>query len=229
MKKTNFNSLTKIILLFMVFTAFSCAPSYIPNVVNTPLFSNKNEFHASVHTGTSGIDPQLAYAVTDNLGIMLNGSFANRTDTSNDFHKHQFVELGAGYYQKIGNSGRFEIFGGAGYGKIKAFYDNELWIDQTDVEHLRIFIQPVIGATTDIFDGSFTPRLVLVNLYQETAGDVGIFIEPTITAKFGYKYIKTVFQLGFSLPFNGSNINFEYQPVIFSIGLQATLGKKNND
>lgn len=227
MKKTTCCLLTKIALLFLFFIALSCAPSYIPNVVNTPLFSNKGEFQASVNTGVSGFDPQLAFAVTDHIGLILNGSFANRTsDTTDNFHKHQFVELGAGYYQKVGKSGRFEVFGGGGFGKVRALYENELWYDQTDVNSLRFFVEPVIGATTTIFDGSFTPRLVLVNLYQESAGNVGVFIEPTITAKFGYKYFKTVFQLGFSLPFNGNNIEFEYQPFIFSVGIQATLGKK---
>jgi hypothetical protein len=227
MKLTKVNSLTKIILVFLSFIIFSCAPSYVPNVVNTPLFSNKGEFQASVNTGASGFDPQLAFAVTNHVGLMLNGSFASRTsDTTDAYHKHQFFEIGAGYYQKIGNNGRFEVFAGAGFGKVNAFYENNLWYNRSDVNNFRFFFEPVIGATTSIFDGSFTPRLVFVNLYQESSGNTGVFIEPAITAKFGYKYIKTVFQLGFSVPFNSSSIEFEFQPIIFSIGLQATLGKK---
>jgi hypothetical protein len=205
----------------------SCAPAYVPNVINTPLFSNKGEFQASVNPGLAGFDPQLSYAVTDHIGVMLNGSFANRTsDSTGDFHKHQFIEIGSGYYQKIGMSGRFEAFGGAGFGKLQAEYENELWISRSNVNSIRFFVQPVIGATTDIFDGSLAARFVVLNLHQDSVGSTGLFLEPVLTAKVGYKYVKAVFQVGLSLPLNSNNIHFNYQPVLFSVGLQATLGKK---
>jgi len=227
MKQGKISFLKETVLIFFIFFIISCAPSYIPNVVNTPLFSNRGEFQASVNNGVSGFNPQLAYAISDRIGIMLNGSFANRTsDTTKNFHKHQFIEFGFGYYHKIANNGRFEIYSGTGFGKVNSFYDNELWYDKTDISSFRVFLQPTIGATTNIFDGSFAPRIVMINFSQGTTANSGFFIEPTISAKLGYKYIKILFQLGFSLPLNSRNINFEYQPFIFSIGLLATLGKK---
>jgi hypothetical protein len=207
-----------------------CAPAYVPNVINTPLLSNKGEIQAALHTGASGTDPQFAYAITDNIGIMLNGSFANRTsDTTADFHKHQFVELGTGYYTNFGERGRFETFGGFGYGKLQAEFNNSLWNSTSDVNSSRLFIQPSIGVTTNMFDGSLSSRIVMVNMHQASNKSTGYFIEPVLTGKVGSRYVKAVFQFGLSLPLNSENIAFNYQPFLFSIGLQGYLfkGHKN--
>jgi hypothetical protein len=209
----------------------SCAPAYIPNVINTPLLSNKGEFQAAVYTGTSGFDPQLAYAVSDHVGLMLNGSFASRTnDSTDDYHKHQFVEIGTGYYTKIGTEGRFETFGGFGYGKVKVNDDNDLWLAHSDVNSIRLFIQPAFGLTSDFFDGSAAMRFVFLDLYQGSVKGSDFFIEPVVTCKLGFKYVKAVFQTGFSLrTFSSSSNYFNYQPFIISIGLQANINKIFND
>jgi phosphoserine phosphatase len=70
-------------VLFLILALLnSCATAYIPNTVNTPLLTNRKEFQAAIYAGTSGFDPQLTYAVSDHIGIMLNGSFANVTSDS---------------------------------------------------------------------------------------------------------------------------------------------------
>lgn len=204
----------------------SCAPAYVPNVISTPLLSNKGEMQLSVNTGIAGFDPQFAYAVTDYIGVMVNGSFANWTsDSTDNFHKHKFVEIGTGYYTKLGESGRFETFCGFGFGNLKAKYSNDLWISMATVNSTRFFVQPTIGATTKMFDGSFATRIVFVNLTQEDIKGSGVFVEPVLTGKVGYKNVKGVIQLGFSLPFNHNDLIFNYQPFIFSVGLQVNIGK----
>ncbi len=211
----------------IIFAFSGCAPAYIPTVINTPLLSKEGEFQAAVHTGVSGFDPQFAYAITDHIGVMLNGSYINQTnDTLNNFHKHLAVESGAGYFTKIGNSGRFEVFGGLGYSRLKADYSNNLWISRTDLNSLKFFIQPAIGASTDIFDGSFATRFVRVTLFQDQLKYTGYFIEPVLTAKVGYKFVKFVMQIGFSIPVNSNELVFSYQPFLISVGIQTKLNFK---
>ncbi len=213
-------------IMTMLFVS-SCAPAYVPNVINTPLFNNQGEFQASVNGGLAGFDPQISYALTDNIGVMLNASFTDRTsDSTNNFHKHKFVEMGLGYYQKMGNSGRFETYAGAGFGSLRAEYENELWMSHSEVNSIRFFIQPAFGVSWEFFDGSFAPRLVYLYLNQQSKSNTGMFLEPAITAKLGPEYVKVVFQLGLSLPFNTNTIEFNYQPFLFSIGLHTTLGRK---
>lgn len=204
----------------------ACAPAYIPNTVNTPLFSNKGEFQISVYKGLAGTDPQFACAITDNIGLMLNGSFANRTnDTTNNYHKHQFLELGIGYYSGIGEKGRFEVYTGYGFGKLSANYESGIFSDRANVNTSRIFLQPAIGVSSDVYDGSFATRFVAVNLTGETENSLGFFVEPVFTSKIGYRYVKGVIQFGMSFPFEEDQIEFNYQPFIFSIGVQANIGR----
>lgn len=219
-----------IISVFGIFT--SCSPEYIPNMVNSPMLSNQGEFQATIATGTSSFDAQTAFAITDNLGIMVNGSYGNETnDSSDDFHKHAFIEGGFGYYNKIGDKGRYEIFGGYGFGKVKGYYENVLFDSQiTDAKYNRFFIQPAIGLSTGIYDGSFSPRIVVVQMDPKGAnfetGQYNSFFEPVITSKIGYKYVKFIVQFGFSFPIGDQELNYDHQPFIFNFGFNFNFGRK---
>lgn len=228
-----------IIVLLGLLILNSCVPAYIPNTLNAPLLSNKGEFQARLNGGISGIDPQFSYALTDNIGIMVNGSYNYRND-SDSYHKHYFIESGAGYYGKLQDAGRFEVYGGYGYGDVKAYTP---WLagfqDYADGYYHRVFIQPSIGAVTNVFEGSFSTRLVLVNMHfrdnyginQPADNSFNPFIEPAITVKMGYKYVKYVAQIGFALPLGNSYEEnyYDYQPFIFSMGINIKLGQKYND
>jgi hypothetical protein len=211
---------------FIILAFNSCAPAYVPNVVNAPLLTNKGEVQAAIHAGTSGVDPQFAYALSRHIGIMLNGSFANRTsDSTDNFHKHQFVEIATGYYTNFGARGKFETFCGIGTGKIQAEYENNLWVSFSDVSYNRFFIQPSIGFTSKVFDGSLSSRFVVVGLHQESGSSTGCFFEPVVTGKLGFDHIKAVAQLGLSFPLNSNKVVFTNQPLLLSLGLQANFGK----
>jgi len=218
------------ILIVVFFT--SCSPEYIPNMVNSPMFSNANEFQANISTGTSIFDAQVAYAVTDNIGIMVNGTYGDETsDSTDDFHKHAFIEGGVGYYNKIGAKGRYEIYGGYGIGRVEGLFENNLFDDDlTDARYNRFFIQPGIGISTGIYDGSFSPRFAMVQMNPRgmnfETGNYKMFFEPVITSKIGFKYVKFVFQVGASLPISGDdNLGFDNQPFIVNLRINLNLGR----
>ena len=217
-------------LLIFVGIFASCSPEYIPNMVNSPVFSNKGEFQGTVATGTSNFDALLGYAITDNIAVIANGSFANESnDTTDEFHKHAIIEGGAGYYKKISSIARMEVFGGYGVGKIQTLEDvGFITDDKVDVTFNRIFIQPGIGAATDFFDGSFVTRVAFVQMKpgesQVISESWNTFIEPVITAKFGYKYVKAVVQFGYSFPLN-DYIDYDHQRLIFNFGLNINIGR----
>ncbi|MBN2425374.1 MAG: hypothetical protein JXR46_13010 [Calditrichaceae bacterium] len=218
-----------ILLVIIALFLSSCNPAYVPNVVNTPLLSNHGEFQGTVYVGSSGFDPQIAFGLTDHVGVMLNGSFDDRTSDSTDsFHKHQFYEIGAGYYTKIGDYGRYETFAGFGFGKLKAKHEILFWDDYVDVDCNRIFLQHSIGLTSKAIDGSFSTRIVMLNLTQGLQKQTGYFIEPVITGKIGFQYIKTVMQFGLSIPLNKEKFDFDHQPLLFSIGIQANMDRIYN-
>ncbi len=209
-----------IVLLALLITG--CAPMYIPNKVNTPLLSHKGESQVGGFIGSSGFDPQLSYAVTDHFGLMLNGSFQAGKDSTNN--KHNFLEIGGGYYRKLSERGRFEVFAGYGAGNVQASYDNGIFRAYSDANVQRFFIQPDVGLTTRVVDAALAMRFVVVNARQNQFNLTRSFLEPAITIKLGYKYIKLVYQLGVSMPLNSNNL-IEQQPVITSLGIQGYIGK----
>jgi len=217
--------------IFLVFISIiliinSCAPAYVPNVINTPLLTNRGEVQAALHAGVSGFDPQFAYAITNHLGIMANGSFQNSTsDSTNNYHKHGFGELGLGYLRPLGTRGKFETFAGIGTGKIQALYENHLWASRSNVNITRYFIQPTIGITSKLIDFGFSTRISIVDLHNENASTTGVFAEPAVTAKLGWDHLKIVGQLGLSLPDNKENNVISYQPLLLSLGAQLNFGK----
>ncbi len=220
-----------ITLSVFMMTIVSCAPEYIPNMVNSPMFTNRGEFQANVATGTSTFDAQAAYAITDHIGIMANSSFANRTDDSTyNYRKHTIIEGGIGYYDKLGKVGRVEIYGGYGTGQVEGDYINIFSTHQiTSARYNRFFLQPAIGIATGIYDGSFASRFALVQMSPEgidfESGDYHGFFEPVFTSKIGYRYLKFTFQVGFSIPVGQDKLNFDHQPLIFNVGANLNLGR----
>jgi hypothetical protein len=212
----------------------SCVPAYIPNTVNTPLFTGKHELVANVGTGLSGWDPQVAFSVTNHIGIMINSSFANRTSDTANFHRHAFVEGGVGYFINPVGPLVLEAYGGFGAGKVESYYDNNNWHRTTNANLRRFFFQPSIGVTNKVVDLSFTPRLVFVNVDMvESDFNTGYyygyrpFVEPTFTFKVGYKYVKFFTQFGFSIPLaTGDNYSYESEPFLFTMGMHFTFGRK---
>ncbi|MBS4012994.1 MAG: hypothetical protein KGZ97_04430 [Bacteroidetes bacterium] len=210
--------------------ANSCSPPvYHPTMVNVPLFKEAGEINVAANISTSGIEPQLAFAVTDNIGIMANACYNNMSkEGSRDYEIFQMIEFGAGYYKNFLKNGRYEVYGGVGYAN-KAFHVfNNGSFTTEEVPYTKFFIQPSIGITTQFADAAFSPRFVLANI-EDTNYTYGVmYVEPAFTVKLGYKYIKFIAQVGASLRFQQHDYsvnNRAHQPLILGFGLQANLNR----
>lgn len=233
MKTFNSSALTWFIILSLLYSLVSCSPEYIPNMANTPMFERKGEIQANLSGGVSGTDIQLGYAVSDHIGLMANGSFRDETsDTTDEFHKHNLYEFGIGYYDQIGSHGKYEIFGGLGSGSIKGYDESRLENPVGEANFFKLFIQPSIGLTSDVVDGSLATRWVLVRTdYTEGdyEGSSGFqpFFEPVLTGRVGFKYIKLISQVGLSVPVK-QDLPFDYQPFIINFGLHFNINVLGN-
>ena len=104
--------------LVLVLLMTGCVSTYMPNVPNVPMFTEKGELSAAGHITPKGnITFNTAYAVTDKIGVMVNGSILNQERRKRDF-SHNLVEAGAGYFTTFGpNQNRvLEVYGGIGGG-----------------------------------------------------------------------------------------------------------------
>jgi hypothetical protein len=226
----------------LLLVASSCAPVYVPNVRNSPLFSKAGEFQGSMQFG-NGIDLQGAVSVTNHIGVMANYSFAERNKNNYDsddemgYHYHKFLEGGLGYYENQGNW-CYEVFAGYGKGKGISYDEYEWWGAQSERatgEFERYFIQPAFGLNKKVMHVSFIPRISLVDfttfsndiVSYPIEADPVVFIEPAVAGKVNLmdNHFFFIFQAGFSIP--ATETYFEYRPFQLSTGIGFRLGGVN--
>ncbi len=211
-------------VLFLMMLVWSCTPTiYFPNSLNVPMLSEEGQLSASAAITANGFDPQMAYAITDNIGIMGNLQLA--PSSLGDYPSHYLGEVGVGYFVATSSIFRFEVFGGGGYGWInERVFDDEYLTPNTSM--LRWFIQPTMGIGTDYFDFGFSARFVVPGFYEQgSAALYTSFFEPAITIKAGKAPVKGFFQVGYAIPL-GMGLLIGYQPTIVALGLELSLRRE---
>ena len=159
----------------------SCAHVYYaPNTANAPLLSEKGEtrINGLVAEGAtsefSGGELQLARAITNSFGVMVNGMTASRTDEVTDWslwyptgsHTEKgtgsYLEFGGGYFKTLDERKRllFETYGGIGFGSVNNDYG---YSDHSKVNVTKLFVQPSFGYKSNYFEVAFVPKFSFVD------------------------------------------------------------------
>ncbi len=239
--------------LLLLLLAASCSPIYVPTTRNVPLFRGAGEFQGSAYL-TTGVDVQMAYALTDHLGVTGNYNFLSQNQDlpqdktipnmpTNFQRKNNFGEAGIGYYQSTRKK-RFELYGGYGIGEGTSYSNYYFFAKDFGVKavvatgkYQRFYIQPSIGTNNKKFNLAFTMRVSAVD-FSEFSSDgftsttvtktpdepIQIFLEPSLTGKF--LLVGNLYGT-FQLNVNGpvpSEIYFDYVPLQFAVGIQLKAG-----
>jgi hypothetical protein len=225
----------------------SCRTVYGPTTANVPLLQEKGELKANLYL----TDFQAAYAVTDNIGVMVNGQYRKSTSTfelttnGSKSYEEKIVttnsgaEIGVGYFTNTKRFTCFEIYGGIGLPSVKIKDETTNGNGYYNTSGVKFFIQPSIGHVSRGFDIAFTPRFTAVKFGTPTTSytakqltdynltnvnkSVLMFIEPLITMRAGYKAFKVQLQTGFSLNVGDKNINS--QVFMGNIGLGIDIAQ----
>ncbi len=227
-------------ILLLLFLTESCALLYQPNMVNVPLHQNDGDMELSANIGFMGANFQGSYAVTNNLFVNLNGNFYNQND-SMDFNRHRLGELALGYFRSLDATKKaiFEFSGGYALAFVEDKGHSEPYGDHIKTNYHKFYIQPSIGAATDYFDGAFSLRFVglkydnynnLSNI-NDQSGQKGmpLYLEPVLTGRVGYKYVKFSVQGGFSFALSPKHpLAVQGFPFIINLGLSSSFNTKGN-
>lgn len=228
----------------------SCSRYYYkPNAINTPMFTDGMQGHlvAAGSIGGDGddgdrttfADLQASFSPIKHLGIIGNYSTYNYSPVSSTATpaRAHILEGGIGGYIPVGERKVkmvAELYTGIGTGKLRS---------DVDMDVNRYFIQPGIGMRSPWVDAAFNLRWAFVNfsnlddngrgntylveqqlvdMYGNRRIDKGsyTFVEPGLTVRGGYKFIKVQLQMVTSLPV--SAIAWNYDPVRFTVGLQLS-------
>jgi hypothetical protein len=196
------------------------------------MLNNKGEFQISGILGTGNLELQTAYAITNNIGIMVNGSYFNEDreikiddEVTEITLTHNLIEAGVGYFTKLGGLGKFEVFAGGGVGSVPANFREITYVfDGTQTDKMtKFFVQPSVGIGSDFLDFSGGVRISGITMNKQLV----VFAEPELSIKLGYKNVRFVASMGLSLPLNNTdNLTWNYNPLIIGLGIQINLGRK---
>ena len=225
----------------------SCSSVYMPNVPTSSMLSAKGELYSSAHISLKGnVNINGAYAISDHVGVLLNGSFINQNQRKKDFRQNLF-ETGAGYFTTFGADGKriLEIYGGLGSGSTdRAFRtfenDGTILTDNQNVRFNKLFLQlnystkekkslKLFGKDYPLNYGTVI-RLSRVNMNNFTRNNISqplednILIEPVFFTRLK---INQAVQIQYS---SGSNFGLKNRDFltagnsVFTIGLVVNVG-----
>lgn len=225
------------LLLLALLSISACAPVYVPNVRNSPMFTKAGEFQASAQVG-NGIEGQAAFAVTSHFGVMTNYLFIDSRDTENEnnYIKHRLFEGAVGYFTNKNDESFFELFGGYGRGS-GTTYDTYYFFGSHSLtatgRYHRYFLQPAFGVNKESAQFSFAPRFSMVDFYEfatevvatSIEEDPRLFFEPAVIGRWNFanNNLFATFQAGACLRMS-ENIYFEKRTFQFAGGLGFRLG-----
>ncbi|HEY0742809.1 MAG TPA: hypothetical protein VGD40_15170 [Chryseosolibacter sp.] len=229
----------KFLLIAITILASSCAPTYIPNIRNSPMFTDKGEVQLNFQVG-NGLNGQGAWALSEHFGVMANYSYLKRSgdeEDNIDYRKHTFGEGGVGYFKNTEDM-FFEFF--AGYGEGMGASDDALsFLGSSGTataagNYKRYFFQPAFGMNKKTVFVSFVPRFSLVEFTEFSSGgvryvvneDPTLFFEPAVIGRVNFHdNFYFIFQGGFSVPVTDDPF-FEYRTFQTSTGIGVRFGGK---
>ncbi len=235
--------LNRTLFFVSVFGLSSCGV-YRQNVVNAPLMQEKGQAQISGSVGFTGFDGQLAYAATKKIALMANYSDLgtkreNFSSVNYSIDKHNFYELGAGYFKKNKSRLISEYFLIAGKGMTSHFVQsldkaNNVKTTLKKVSYNRFCFQADFGKINKKLEYAITPRIMVINYYNITDNssdpykqEANTYLYTDIAATLRYnflKYFKISGQFSSTIPVTGFNSKYyESSPFNCSIGLIINL------
>jgi hypothetical protein len=220
----------------------ACKTVYAPNIASTPLLRERGELRATVDRRNL----QLAYAVADHLGLLANGYHRKEDETTDDGEHRRgrgdFVELGAGYFTplpRVHEWLQLEVYGGLGAGTVS----HDITPAGGTKRHFettvsRAFLMPTVGVTRKWFDVALSVRVAGAwytdpvsedygpgelegDGFADLGGRVWWFLEPALTVRAGYKWVKLELQVGRSIKLNTTDL--QNDPGMVTLGLNVDL------
>lgn len=251
MKKQNLFKLTSVALSALLFT--SCGVMYTPSMQNVPLIQEKNELRATIgitdfqgaYSVTDNVAVMLNGYYNNGAGSIFNEDYYS-WDRQERTAGH--VEAGAGLFKKLNDNTIVEVYGGFGMGNnsLKNYRNDTSNVIPTlnssfKATNTRFFLQPSCGYTIENFDVAFSTRILFQkysnakatgytteDLYSDKLLNIEdpifVFLEPAITMRFGYKYVKFHAQAILSYKYNIDRLN--YMPFVFNVGIHVNLADR---
>lgn len=226
----------------------ACVPSlYSPNQLQTPMLREAGEFQATL--GNNNV--AAAVALTDAVHLHAGGYYDESdvpgvSNTRQDSRKW-LAEGGLGVGGSLAlEDVRWEILAGGGGGRSWAHTVDDPAGRAFDTRLARVYLQPNLGFVTPYFELIGSARLSGVRFLNFSAtgytdssaenwgltdenisGRTWLFLEPSVTVKLGYRWIKVFAQPVWTVKLNDETLR--YRPFNLTVGLSVDLAQWHGD
>ena len=220
---------------------------YVPPAQNVPLFKEKNEVRIAANYSQDvgkEFDIQAAYSITERFAIMTN--FCSVADDVSEpqqsYGEGNYFDAAFGFYKPLDRNWVFEIYGGIGTSNQKHRYmDYNEPVSTAELSFISFFLQPNIGFTSKAFDVAVATRLSNITFHSIKDNRVSIqneydalsrisanknsfLIEPSLTLRVGWKYVKLQAQGLYSKHLSNQYLGFhDYRA---SLGLSFAFAER---
>jgi hypothetical protein len=233
------------ILLFAALCLFiSCRAYYVPNENSTPMLTHKNNVKfnggASLGMRASSFAGAIAYAPTNNIGLVYQRSSYTNGGSSSNFNSGNFNEFSVGYFKLFEDNMLFELYLNHGLGKTEnsnaEFMSSNYGSYNTKFDKTSINL--AIGKVSKNVDFSFYTRIGSLDIHDVIYSNINntsllddlksikskrylTFIEPGLSAKFGFENVKFYTKGSFSfIDQNYTDLYFQQFQLTFGIQLE---------
>ena len=223
--------------------AIGCSPVvYKPNRIQVPELQKKGDLRIGGSIGFDGKNLQGAYALTDQLGIMVNAfTFEERSQYDNYLlGGASSIEGGIGYYKAPGPfivENYATLAFGSLYARNRNPFTEPYTIDRLDANFFRLALQSSATLRTNIFSISAMWRLSQMHYYNASGNypvypniiseglktqNVHYFLEPGFQVSLGFKYFRCNAQWQYAMHLGKTWL--PYEPYNYSLGMQICIG-----
>lgn len=211
----------------------SCSRLYVPPQNQMPLFEREGDTRVGAALGSSGLELQGSYALTDEIGAFASSSLSVGGGRVNS---HQYIEGGGAYYFSPVKHVRLEALGGIGLGRSAGLstyaFEGEEVEYRLNSGFQKYFLQSNAGFSDYRFDAGVSARLSHLRFQIRESPGAEIpddldrdtwALEPGVMFRYKMSNYQIQANLGAAVALENSGI--EMQPVHFSIGVQYQLYK----
>jgi hypothetical protein len=221
----------------------ACSPVYyVPNSHNVPILQSRGDGSIAARASTLGVEVQGAYAISDHIGLMVNGAGGHQVNESQQnpgSGDQVFLEAGVVNFHSFG---RFvwENYALLGVGHVKndlewTVRDSPGTTGKIEADFVRFGVQPSLAWRSRHFDAIASLRLsglkhsnVSGNLVFDHTNQVSyldsignqFLLEPALTIRAGRDPLKLSLQMGTSR--NLTHENFHQVDNVASLAVVYT-------
>jgi hypothetical protein len=227
----------------ILISLYSCRAYYVPNENSTPMLSHKNNLilngGASIGMRANSFAGSIAYAPTNNIGLVYQRSGYNNASSGYNYNSGSFNEFSIGYYKVLEDRVLFELYFNHGFGQTENMYSEALAnnrgiyntkFDKTSLnfaigtkeENVAFSFYTRIGSLdiNDVYFRNINNISLLEDLSDIKSKRYFTFIEPGISGKIGFGNFKFYTKGSFSfIDQNYSALYFQQFQLTFGIQL----------